>query len=239
MGDGARFGPLQKISPSLVRWSSGKVCSSCEMLSWNFSRNSMTAKRAHPSKDREARKSRARLMAPSRASCDVPLPSARTFSKSAAGPCKKALISRGPSTNSCSNMSRDHSMVCSMALGKCFKVHKGMDSSGGSWESEYDCVMCGRTTCEFAFVPSVPDSSKGLQNQTQRESTYMRACTLSNAFTTESKPDQKLSSKGPSSVSWPTRISKAWTLSDGFIFCTALAAAADFDLPTSCCLNRN
>mmetsp|Transcript_124380 Transcript_124380/g.359647 ORF Transcript_124380/g.359647 Transcript_124380/m.359647 type:complete len:294 (+) Transcript_124380:602-1483(+) len=240
MGAGGLFGPLQKISPSEVLWSRGKVWSNCAMLSWNFSRNSSSAHRTQASKGASPSRSKsARLMAPSRLNCDVALPSALTFCKSAPGSSKKLFTSFGPSAKSCSKRSRDHSMVCSIAFGKCFNVHSGIDSSGGSCESPYDCVRCGRTTCALALVPNVPDSSKGLQNQTHRESTYMRAWTLSKAFTTQSKPDQNKSSNGPSSVSGPTRCSSASTFSAEFIRRTASAAVVDFEWPTSRCRNKN
>ena len=48
-----------------------------------------------------------------------------------------------------------------MALGKFLTVQEGIDFSGGSWEEEYDSVKNGTTTCVLAFVPKVPDSSKG------------------------------------------------------------------------------
>ena len=54
-------------------------------------------------------------------------------------------------------------MVCSIALGNDLSVHIGMLFSGGSWLDEYDSVRWGITTCTFALVPSVPDSSSGLR----------------------------------------------------------------------------
>lgn len=52
-------------------------------------------------------------------------------------------------------------IVCSIALGKFFTVHEGIDFSGGSCDEEYDSVRKGTTTCVFALVPNVPDSSNG------------------------------------------------------------------------------
>mmetsp|Transcript_102743 Transcript_102743/g.268167 ORF Transcript_102743/g.268167 Transcript_102743/m.268167 type:complete len:434 (+) Transcript_102743:756-2057(+) len=234
---GGRLGPLQNRVPSLVLWSIGNVCMSCAMESWNLSWNSSTAKRAHMSKG-PLRCSSILLMPLSRASCDVPVPSCATFFKNAAVSLRYVFTSRGLSTKSCSNRSRDHSMVCSIACGKCFRVHRGIDSSGGSWESPYDCVRYGSTTWAFALVPRVPDSSKGLANHTHRESTYSRAWMLSRALTTQSSEVQKTSSK-TSSVSLPTRISIASTFRSMFITLAALAAVTDLGLPTSVCLKRN
>lgn len=36
--------------------------------------------------------------------------------------------------------------VCSIAFGKFFRVHIGIDFSGGSCEDEYDSVTYGMTT---------------------------------------------------------------------------------------------
>lgn len=52
-------------------------------------------------------------------------------------------------------------MVCSIALGKFFTVHEGIDFSGGSWDDEYDSVIKGMTTWVLALVPRVPDSRRG------------------------------------------------------------------------------
>jgi len=56
--------------------------------------------------------------------------------------------------------SRHTSIVCSTLLGKFLSVHIGIVCSGGSAEALYDSVMWGMTTCVFALVPSVPDSSR-------------------------------------------------------------------------------
>mmetsp|Transcript_6463 Transcript_6463/g.19124 ORF Transcript_6463/g.19124 Transcript_6463/m.19124 type:complete len:282 (+) Transcript_6463:565-1410(+) len=170
IGLGGRLGPLQNSVPSEVLWSSGNVCNNCAIESWNLSWNSCTPNLTHMSKGPE-RCSSMRRMQPIFVSWDVPVPSEGNFARYAAGSVKKLLTSRGLSTNNCSNKSRAHSMVCSMAWGKCFNVHNGIDSSGGSCESPYDCVRSGNTTCTLAFVPKVPDSSSGLANHTQREST--------------------------------------------------------------------
>mmetsp|Transcript_31426 Transcript_31426/g.71401 ORF Transcript_31426/g.71401 Transcript_31426/m.71401 type:complete len:411 (+) Transcript_31426:759-1991(+) len=234
---GGRFGPLQNKVPSLVRWSRGKVCRSCEIESWNFSWNSSTANRTHMSKG-PVRCSSILLMQLSLASCEVPVPSDGTLARYVAGLLRKVLASRGLSTKSCSKMSRAHSIVCSMACGKCLRVHRGIDSSGGSCESPYDCVLCGSTTCTLAFVPRVPDSSNGLANQTQRESTYILAWMLSSALTTPSSESQKTSSK-VSSVSLPTRTSSGLTLRAPFMADAAWDAVTDLDCPTFACLKRN
>mmetsp|Transcript_10514 Transcript_10514/g.30024 ORF Transcript_10514/g.30024 Transcript_10514/m.30024 type:complete len:261 (-) Transcript_10514:1304-2086(-) len=207
------------------------------MESWNLSWNSKTPNCTHTSNGPELC-SNIRLTHRIFASCEVPVPSDGIFARYPAGSSMNVFTSRGLSTKSCSNKSRDHSIVCSMACGKCFSVHKGMDSSGGSWESPYDCVLCGSTTCTLAFVPSVPDSNNGFANQTHRESTYKRAWTLSKALITQSKPAQKGSSK-VSSVSAPTRPSIAWTFRSPFMACAAAAEVKDFGLPTSFCRNRN
>ena len=49
--------------------------------------------------------------------------------------------------NSPSKLSRAHWMVCSIALGKFFRVQMGMDFSGGSRDEPYDSVLKGDTTC--------------------------------------------------------------------------------------------
>lgn len=59
-----------------------------------------------------------------------------------------------------------------MALGKFFRVHMGMDFSGGSWLELYDSVRKGITTCTLPLVPRVPESNRGLREYTQRRSTY-------------------------------------------------------------------
>mmetsp|Transcript_8836 Transcript_8836/g.20918 ORF Transcript_8836/g.20918 Transcript_8836/m.20918 type:complete len:240 (+) Transcript_8836:696-1415(+) len=131
IGAGGRFGPLQNFVPSDVTWSSGKVWSNCTMESWNFSWNSITAYSAHASKA-IVRLSSMCWRERKRCTCDVPDPVVGSFRRYDSGSSRKLLPSRGVSTNSCSNASRAHSMVCSMAFGKCLTVHSGIDSSGGS-----------------------------------------------------------------------------------------------------------
>ena len=104
------------------------------------------------------------------------------------GPRTCAVLTKEPAKTS-----RAHSMQCSMRFGKFLSVHIGIWSSGGSCESEYASVACGSTTCVFAFVPSVPDSSSGFEYHTARPSTYVRALTLSSALVMTSSPDQKAS----------------------------------------------
>ena len=77
--------------------------------------------------------------------------------------------------------------------------------------------------------PRVPDSSRGLQKYTQRESTYRRALTLSRALTTRSREPQNESSN-TSSVSGDTLFCRALTLTSGLMAAAALAATADFAL---------
>ena len=88
------------------------------------------------------------------------------------------------------------------------------------------------------LVPKVPDSSNGFSKYTHRESTYKRALTLSNAFTTTSKPPQNSSSK-TSSVSGLTRFCNAVTFNFELIFFAAFVAHVDFGCLMSQSRNKN
>mmetsp|Transcript_18078 Transcript_18078/g.60983 ORF Transcript_18078/g.60983 Transcript_18078/m.60983 type:complete len:423 (+) Transcript_18078:1333-2601(+) len=75
-------------------------------------------------------------------------------------------------TKSSANLSRAHSMQCSMRCGKLRKVHMGMPPpSAAAPPSRYVFVLCGTMGSTLPDVPIVPDSRSGSSNLTHCAST--------------------------------------------------------------------